>query len=166
MGLMLIILPLGQQLHAQKSAKAMKTQREVSAVIVKELHRNFGPKSIANLKRVETKRDFVGFLKRHAVKCKTCPVTAEFSEHIKVVDDEFAMKGKLTYGEYVVRYAQTEEGTDPDPDMPEPDDDTDTDGPVETESPDTDSGGCPPCGPFTCLSYWGQHIPCCDMPSY
>jgi len=163
--LMAIVIcnPTFGQKGSSKSVKAYKSQDQLALAIVNELKSNFGPRSITSLKRLKTKKEFVGYLKANVTKCKSCPLTKEFSGKLAVVNEKFEMQGKLTYGTFLVNSAQNEEGTDPDEDAPEPPEDPDTD---EPETEPSDGGGCPPCGPLTCLSYWGQHIPCCDMPSY
>lgn len=156
-------VPSFAQKRKVKPVKAYTSQYALTSVILNELKRNFGTRSITTLKKVKTKKEFVGFLKARALKCKSCPTIVEFSGKLAVVDEKYS--SRLTYGQHLVDAvtSQSEEGTDPDEDTePDEDPDVDTDGPAETEDPE--GGGCPPCGPLTCLSYWGEHIPCCDMP--
>lgn len=143
---------------ASKTVVKYKSQHKLASDLLKEIRRNHGPKEIANFKRIKTKSAFIKYLQAKK-ECKNCPLIAELSKSLAVKSEKYPNMHKLTYGQYVTSqvaaYDSDEDGTDPEPDTDD-DEDDDRDGdPVE-----------PDCGPFHCLSNWGLHIPCGDMPSY
>ena len=143
---------------AQKRSKVLqkyKSQTELASAIVNEIQRKAGKNAFAALKsKVKTKGQFVSFLKDVTIKCENCEIVAAFSDNLRVTSNTGS--SGLHYGNYLVQTAQNEDGTDPEPDTDgDEDDDRDTDSDADRE---------PDCGPFHCLSRWGEHFPCTGVP--
>ena len=140
---------------AQKKVKDYKSQTALATGLIMDLKKGLGNKAIVDLQtKVKTKGQFIAYVKDMTKKCKSCPLLKDFST--KLTTTRSAEIRGLHYGSNLVASAQNEEGTDPEPDTDsDEDDDRDTDG---------DEGGGSDCGPFHCLSRWGEHFPCQGVP--